>query len=60
MDGELAAISAELASAEQATVVCNQRIYPGVVVGLNGESLAIRTEGSGGRFVYVEGEVRWE
>lgn len=60
VEGRLSHVAAELASAVQAVIVCNQRIYPGVSIELGGEAMTIRTEGSGGRFACQDGEISWD
>jgi len=60
VDVRIEDLDAQCETAEQAEVSCNQRVYPGVVVEIGGEVLALRTEGSGGRFRLKNGEISWE
>ncbi len=53
-------IEARAAESEFAGVTFKQRAYPGVTVELGEETLALRTESSGGHFALREGEIIWE
>jgi len=60
VDVRIEDLDAQCETAEQATVSCNERVYPGVVVVIGGAVLSLRTEGSGGRFVLKDGGITWE